>query len=441
MTDIKDVETVVMRNFPHLWKETRVCLSVATTLLLEDLSNPVGLVLIGAPSSGKTTVLSFFYGLDDIVFKTDEFSPKSFVSHYAAKTEEELEKIDLLPKIKDKVMILPEMGVVFGKRAEDLTESLAVLTKVFDGEGYSKDSGSVGHREYSGEYLFSLLGATTPLSNHVWKTMGKLGARWFFYTVPERRESEDSLLRDMEEDSYKDRVMECRKVITDFLLDVWSQNAGIKGVKWNPKQDDSNLRRDIIRLAKVVGRLRGVVSISGEKDKEGNLVFSYTIPIIEEPKRAINILYNIARGHAIINGRASITDEDIEIVRSVALSSAPYDRVKLFNLLLENNGVLDYIDIEKELGCSRQHAYRIMETLGILRLVDVKDGDSNDEYSTNRKHIVLKDELKIGCNMKTPVCRSEEADELLTIDSQIKLGTHRYSGVTKEKIVQNSTGE
>jgi len=198
-------------------------------------------------------------------------------------------------------------------------------------------------------------------------------------------------------------------------------------------------RRDIIRLSKVVGRLRGVVAISGEKDKDGNVVFSYTIPIIEEPKRAINILYNIARGHAIINGRRTITDEDIEIVRSIAISSAPYDRVKLFNLLLENNGILDYTDIERELGCSRQHAYRIMETLGILRLVDVKEGDSEDEYSTKRKHIVLKDELKIRCNMKTPVCEKKEINEPSDNEDQTTLPTHRYSDVTtQDSIIPNS---
>jgi len=150
-TTIEEVKSVVLTNFPDVWNEAKACMSVIATLLLEDLSDPTGLNLIGSPSSKKTTVLDFFYNLEGITFNTDNFTPKSFVSHANIK-KEELEEIDLLPKIKDRCMIIPELAPIFGKRKEDLVENMSILTRVFDGRGLWTDSGSKGHRGYGGEY-------------------------------------------------------------------------------------------------------------------------------------------------------------------------------------------------------------------------------------------------------------------------------------------------
>ncbi|MCD4666709.1 hypothetical protein K8R47_02770, partial [archaeon] len=148
---IKELKEVVEKNFPEMWLPTSACLSVIATLKLKDLSDPVGLNLQGAPSSTKTTILSFFYDINGITYKTDNFTPKSFVSH-ANIGDKELLKIDLLPKIKNKTVIVPELAPIFGKRKEDLTENLSILTRVFDGEGLETDSGTKGRRGYSGDY-------------------------------------------------------------------------------------------------------------------------------------------------------------------------------------------------------------------------------------------------------------------------------------------------
>lgn len=64
-SNIKEVRGVIDANFPKdVWDKTEICLSVIATLLLKNLSNPVGLNLVGMPSSNKTTVLSFLYGID-----------------------------------------------------------------------------------------------------------------------------------------------------------------------------------------------------------------------------------------------------------------------------------------------------------------------------------------------------------------------------------------
>lgn len=175
-----------------VWRVTRACLSSATVLLLEDVQDCPTLVLIGPPASSKTTVLSFFYDIPDITYKVDNFTPAAFVSHAANVKKKRLEEIDMLPKIKHKAMVVPELAPIFGKGREDLLKSLSVLTRVLDGQGYEPHTGSQGGRGYSGDYLFGLLGGTTPIDRRVWKVMGKLGSRLLFHRMPEEAQGEKS---------------------------------------------------------------------------------------------------------------------------------------------------------------------------------------------------------------------------------------------------------
>jgi predicted transcriptional regulator len=77
----------------------------------------------------------------------------------------------------------------------------------------------------------------------------------------------------------------------------------------------------------------------------------------------------LARGHAIACGRKQISDADIAIILKVALSSAPIERVKFLNLLIDKGGELIIDDIVEEISISRKSAKRlvaIFEHLGIV---------------------------------------------------------------------------
>jgi hypothetical protein len=305
--------------------------------------------------------------------------------------------VDLVSILISGFLFLVSVLTIFGKRKDDLIECLSILTRLFDGEGLETDSGVKGHRGYKGEYLFTFLGATTPLPDYVWRTMGKLGNRWFFYNMSEVDCKTEELAENLVQDqSYMDRVKEVREEVKEFLNNVFLCFGRVKNVFWNKKEDDEKLIKLIVELGKLVSALRGSVEISEVKTEEGEVAYTYNIPIREEPKRAIQILYNIARGHAIIHGRLRIEVKDLEPLVHIVLSSAPYERVKLFSLALKNGGVLDYVDIKQHLGCSRRHAYRIMETLAILGLGELKEGDIEDEYDKERKHFeVSKNFMKL----------------------------------------------
>jgi hypothetical protein len=51
-------------------------------------------------------------------------------------SDSQLKKIDLLPKIRNKLFLTPELSPMFSVKDDDLNEILGILTRVADGQGY-----------------------------------------------------------------------------------------------------------------------------------------------------------------------------------------------------------------------------------------------------------------------------------------------------------------
>jgi hypothetical protein len=399
------------------WYLTEICMSGIATLLLEDVKNPVGINLEGTPSSGKTTVLSFFYPDPAwsesekeswIVYKTDSFTPAAFVSHAANVKAKELKKVDMLPKIQKRVLVIPELAPIFKDRQEDLVKNISYLIRVFDGEGLETDSGSKGRRGYTGDYLFAWLAATTPLDYRVWKLMGKLGSRWLFYKLKNTENGEqkrNGLIDNLTgEKSYKERAEECRKAVHSFLKLLWRDSGGVRGIKWDRNQD-KELVNPLIRTAQLVTNVRSVVSVWREKDLQD---YNYSQPEIEEPQRMAALLHNVARGHAIIQGRRQLNEDDIQICIDLAFNSMSTDRQLLLEFLLRNDGRASTTDITKNLNVSKPTALALMETLRVLGVVTMDE----EEVFNEPKTIHLKEDFRWFLGEDFKGLRGGSEDEL-----------------------------
>lgn len=110
-------------------------------------------------------------------FYTDSFSAKSFVSHNTSVPKKELKNIDLLPKIKDKVFLSPELSPTFSKKDDELIEIIGIFIRVLDGKGYESDTGAHGHRGYVGEFMFVWIGAAVEITRKVHKHLSTLGPK------------------------------------------------------------------------------------------------------------------------------------------------------------------------------------------------------------------------------------------------------------------------
>jgi hypothetical protein len=289
----------------------------------------------------------------------------------------------MLPRIKGKVLITPDLTTLFGAKAEDLAETFSILTRVLDGQGLTIDSGVYGSRGYEGDYMFSWIGATTPIPHKVWDLFGNLGARMYFMEIIPKSKTNEDYVADLTGANYQDKVETCNQATLRFLKGIWREER----LKWEPANDDKQLLNKLVQVAKIVTKLRGKVNLvvkQGYFKEEVN----FSTPIIEEPARCIQSLYTLMRGRALLQGRKQISTEDLPIVFDVALSSAPWERLLAFSFMLDKEEVVT-TDLEKNLKCSRNKALMTMRTLETLGLVDLKV-----------KHVDTRGGMQSGYSMK-----------------------------------------
>jgi hypothetical protein len=374
MTDLDDLKQVICKYFPELWFEVKACLSTIAILTLKNMNGCPTLILVGSPSSQKTTILSFFYNYK-LTYLSDSFTPKSFVSHAANVKVEKLAEVDMLPKLVNKCLLSPELAPLFEAQKDAQIEVFSILTRVLDGEGLKKDSAVHGGRGYSGDYHFAWLGATTPVSSRVWRILGKLGNRMFFMQMNEKEKPNIEFKNEFlsSEVEYEEKVKICRKAMHSFLDKFFEKNK-VRQTKWNRGQDNTNsFFDDIIEYARLLSSLRGALVVWKTGGAGGySHTYEHTIPIKEGLYRAINALYNFARGHALLHDRNFITASDIILVRKICLSSMPHDRQQFLSVLRKYKGRVSTSTLTAEMKCSNETARKTMTTFEILGVVDVK---------------------------------------------------------------------
>ncbi|MDN5846508.1 MAG: hypothetical protein L0H53_09575 [Candidatus Nitrosocosmicus sp.] len=390
---------------PELWEPLEFALTIKFILNIKDCSLPFSGIILGPPSSFKTAVIELLRGYPN-TFYTDSFSPKSFVSHNTAVSLEQLQKIDLLPKIQDKIFLSPELSPVFAKREEELNELLGIITRVLDGHGYESDSGAQGHRGYNKKMMFVWIGAAVEIPRKVHKLLGTLGPKIYFFRLKTYPKSEEYYLKQIQDENsnngFKQKIDDIKKVLWDYLnwfdicpiamkdshgnikvpwhneLNAYDDNSSKK--PFGKSIDDQNAIRIIIRLSKLLAVLRGVVPTWETKDHQGS-DYAYTFPTIEGPSRAIEQLKNLAKSHALTEGRNYITMEDTPLLIKVVLSTASKERVIIFDYLLQRNGLVETPDIEEHLMITKPTALRTMTefmVLGIVKKIELGEGGGYD---------------------------------------------------------------
>ena len=175
----KNLKDTVNRIYPNTWSIIQFIIAVKTIINIEDNKLPFLGIIIALPSSLKTTFMNYFR-IYNHTFYSDSFTPNSLISHNSALTEEQLKKVDMIPKMKDKLVLTPELAPLFTAKDEDLKKILGLITRLLDGDGLENDSGAHGHRGYP-PTMFSWIGAVVEIPPKVWKILSQLGFKIYFF--------------------------------------------------------------------------------------------------------------------------------------------------------------------------------------------------------------------------------------------------------------------
>lgn len=348
------VRSTVLDNFDErMWHVIEAVMSVHATLFIDGIESCFGLIIEGPSGAGKSTALRPFEGVNSQFYRSDDVTPASFVSHDASRDEDELSQDDLLPRIKHKTLLNPEMANWFGGDWGVRKEKMARLVRVMDGRGFTSDSGTHGRRGYEGDYRFNFVGATTPLDESDWEMMGHTGNRFLLIEMPGRGNHEE-VYHDIifNEREYGQKVHEMTHVIQSFLADLWTNNGGANGIEWS-ETPQKEVGEGLIYLSRFILHARAPLGETSEP---------------EDPGRVTDMMRNIARGHALLHGRNHVTSDDLDICARIALSTVPKKRRQLLRELLQlgPSERMRTREVQNRLNVAHETASARMETLESL---------------------------------------------------------------------------
>ncbi len=249
---------VVQKNLTNLWHSLEFELSIKNILNIKGCSLPFAGTVLGKPSSLKTVGIELFRKSKH-TFYTDNFTARSFVSHSTTVSKEQLEEIDLLPKIKNKCFLTPELAPTFAAKDDDLIRVLGILTRILDGHGYESDSGAHGHMGYNERMMFAWIGAAIDIPFKVHKLLTTLGPKLYFLRVPKvESKSHEAYYEQMSNDDFTTKVDEIGQALSDYQS--WFEmgpemvkddmfGSTLRKMPWNSEENQKEAYMHFIKLA------------------------------------------------------------------------------------------------------------------------------------------------------------------------------------------------
>ena len=141
-------------------------------------ADPLWLLLIGPPSSGKTELLNTISKLP-FIYMLSNLTPSTLISGKQKKNGFDPSLIYLL---NDKIIVMKDFTTVLDMRPDNKKEILSQLREVYDGyysKAFGSSNGGEVKKEWSGHIGF--LGACTPAYDKHYAVIGTMGDRFLLY--------------------------------------------------------------------------------------------------------------------------------------------------------------------------------------------------------------------------------------------------------------------
>ena len=342
-------------------KRNLTLLAMATSIShFVDGKTPLWLMFVGVPSSAKTEVARMVGKVPWIYF-LDALTENAFVSGMRG-------SVDLLPLLNGKCLVVKDFTTTLSQKEEAVKKILGDLTSIYD-DSFSKHSPMTGTVTYHS--FFSLLGCVTPQAlNRHQRYMNQIGPRFIFYRVPSssQEEVEKSLGVLWSVKDSRPGIKVAQDKISAYCAGLISKLNESQLAKETPET-----QRYLNSLAKFIAKARGMVITRLAEflnDKSEKVQFYEPIEIqIEEPFRALQQLRVLARSLAVVKGKLEVGEEELKLVKEVALSSMPADRSLLLSVVVSQNRYWTAKEVADAIGISHKTALRQLDELVTLKIM------------------------------------------------------------------------
>ena len=354
----------IENGLPELVYSAEACASALLHLKIPSIVNPIALVLKDAPSSGKTVCLNLFRQLP-MCKVNDEFTENAFMSGVEGQA-------DFIKMMKDSCTIIPDLATLLHKNEDSVRVILGKLTRLLDGQGYSKASPNAkGGQKTAGEdnkLMFTMLMATTELSSRVHECMAGLGPRMMFMDVGTKEPTVDEMVSARFNRSlFTLRQQECTEATTAFIQGKFAE-------EFVEPELTQGIYTTIVNLAVAMSYMRSELTVTQDRFDRNEM--TYDLPQKEYPWRLVTCMENMAKAHCFMRGGTKIDLEDLAPLFRFLFSSGPPARTRIFQEVIKNGGSVDDTLIAETLELTRSRSKQEIDIMSLLKFGERSKSES-----------------------------------------------------------------
>ena len=353
------------RRWLHLADPAPLYTVAATLVANRAPGDPVWLLVVCAPSTGKTELLSASARLP-WVLSASTLTASALLSGTAAKDRARDATGGLLRQIGDfGVILAKDFTSLLAQNRDTRAEALAALREVYDGR-WDRAVGTDGGKVLTWQGKAGMVGAVTPALDRYAAVVAALGDRFLLLRMPDPDPAQAGAMAL----GHGEHEQQMRDELADALggLVEHADTARVNRPLTGPERDA------LVALATYTARARTGV------ERDGYTKELLYLPQVEGPGRLVKAYARLLGGLEAIGCDA---DTVWDTVIRVAVDSAPAIRTALVRALLNLAGPKRTSDIAESVGMVTNTAHRHLDDLALLKMADrtkYNDADNAPDY-------------------------------------------------------------
>jgi putative DNA primase/helicase len=344
----------------HLDDLGPIYVTLATIVANRMEGDPLWLMLVGAPSGGKTEILNAVAGQPD-VHMAATLTVGALLSGTAKRDKDKASKGGLLREIGAfGILVCKDFTSILSMNRDPRAELLAALREIYDGS-WTRHVGVDGGRTLAWAGKLGLLaGCTTTIDSHH-TVMATMGERFLLYRLPEIQ-GEEQGRRALENTGHEREMRQALASVVAGLLSTLEPPSAL------PPLHPGDANR-LVALAALAARARSAVE-RDSRTREIDL-----IPDPEAPARLAQALRRLYGGLLVIGLDA---DTAWGYVAKVGLDCMPKLRRGVFRVLAADDAWHETVALALHVHYPTSTARRALEDLAVHGIAERESGGTGN---------------------------------------------------------------